>query len=415
MVIGIIALSMAGIPLFLVLGLLSLALFACGGIDVTAVAVEIYRMASTPTLSTIPLFTLAGYLLARSHSPQRILNLTRALFGFLPGGVGIVVLVMCAFFTAFTGASGVTIIALGALLLPMLRKQGFSEKFSLGLITTSGSLGLLFPPSLPIILYGLVAKVDIEKLFQAGLIPGFFLILLLASVVIIRGGKGVARIPFSWQELKSSLWQARYEIPLPIIVLFSLYNGWTTPTETALITLIYCFLMECFFYRDLKVRDLPPIIAESMSLVGSVLLILCCAMGFTSYLIDAEIPLKILDFLQTFITNKYMFLLLLNLFLLVVGCLMDIFSAIVVIVPLIIPVATQFGVNPLHLAIIFITNLEIGYLTPPIGMNLFLSSLCFKKPVSKIFWNSFPFVIILLLALAIITYVPYLSLALVTS
>jgi tripartite ATP-independent transporter DctM subunit len=350
-------------------------------------------------------------MVAESNSPKRLLRLAEAALGWLPGGVAIVSLVICAFFTAFTGASGVTIIALGGLLYPILKSEGFSERFSLGLITTSGSLGLLFPPSLPIILYGLVAKVDIDKLFLAGIIPGVLLIACLSIWSVAQSDGQRVKKKFVWGEFRDAVKGSVLEILLPVGVLVGIYGGFTTTTEAAAFTAFYVLIIECFVYKDLNfVKDIPKVIVESMSLVGAILLILCCALGFTNYLVDEEIPMMMLEFIQKYLTNKYTFLLFLNLFLLAVGAMMDIFSAIIVIVPIITPIAAEFGVDPVHLAIIFLTNLEIGYITPPVGINLFISSFRFKKPVTSLYRASLPFLIILLFCLLIITYVPFLSL-----
>lgn len=410
---SIVAFAVLGGPIFAVMSLMALAAFTFADIEMSAVAVEIYRISSAPTLLTIPLFTLAGYLMAESKSPARLLRLANAGLGWLPGGVAIVSLVICAFFTAFTGASGVTIIALGGLLYPMLIKENYSEKFTLGLITTSGSLGLLFPPSLPIILYGIIAKVDIDKLFLAGAIPGILLIIILSAWSIYCGKTSgeLKRKPFELNELKEALWAARFELPLPIIVLGGIYGGFITATEASALTAFYVLIMVCFLYKDLDLfKEVPKVIKESQTLVGAILLILCCALGLTNYLVDEEIPMQILEQMKHFITNKYVFLLFLNIFLLIVGSMMDIFSAIIVVVPLILPVAEEFGVNPLHLAIIFLTNLEIGYITPPVGINLFISSFRFKKPVLSLYKASIPYLILMLIALALITYIPALTL-----
>lgn len=408
----ILILAVIGTPIFVVMSFFALAAFSFADIETSAVAVEIFRIASAPTLLTIPLFTFAGYLMAESQSPKRLLKLAEASLGWLPGGVAIVSLVICAFFTAFTGASGVTIIALGGLLFPILLKEGYSEKFSLGLITTSGSLGLLFPPSLPIILYGLVAKVDIDKLFKAGIIPCCLLIFIL-SLWSIKNGSGIweKRKKFDSKDLLDAIWAARFEIPLPLFVLIGIYGGYTTASEAAAFTAFYVLVMECFLYKDLKLfKDIPRIITESMTLVGSILLILCCALGMTNYLVDEEVPMKILDLMRGFITSKYVFLAFLNIFLLIVGALMDIFSAIIVVVPLITPIAAEFGVDPIHLAIVFLTNLEIGYITPPVGINLFISSFRFDRSITDLYKASFPFLLLLLLALLMITYIPQFSL-----
>ena len=409
---SILLLALLGAPIFAVMSAFALVAFFFSGIELSAVAVEIYRLASAPTIITIPLFTFAGYVLAESKAPVRLLRFSQALFGWMPGGVAIVCLFICAFFTAFTGASGVTIIALGGLLYPILIQEGYSDKFSLGLITTCGSLGLLFPPSLPIILYGIIAKVDIDQLFLAGLIPGIVLMIVLGSYAIFKAKKiERKKHVFSWKEVRESIWEARFELPLPVLVLGGIYGGILTATEASAISAFYVLIANCFFTKDLSIsRDIPKVVVESLTLVGAILLILCCALGLTNYLVDEEIPMKILELMKQFITNKYLFLFVLNIFLLIVGCLMDIFSAIIVVVPLILPIAEQFGVNPLHLAIVFLTNLEIGYITPPVGINLFISSFRFNRPVLELYRASVPYLLLMLTALIIITYIPWLTL-----
>lgn len=413
--IALILLALLGAPLFVVIGAIALLAFHSLGIDTSAVIVELYRIASAPTLLAIPLFTFAGYILADSNTPKRLVNLSRAAVGWLPGGQAIVALVTCAFFTAFTGASGVTIVALGGLLYPILRSEGYPEKFSLGLLTTSGSLGLLFPPSLPIILYGFIAKVNIDQLFLAGIVPGTLLIVLLSIYSVNRGATAaIERIPFSWINLFIALRQSAWEIPLPFLIIGGIYGGFFTATEAAAVTAFYVIIIEVFIYRDLKLfKDVPRIMKESMLLVGGIIVILGAAMGLTNYLIDEQVPMKILEFMQTFISSKIVFLMILNLLLLIVGCMMDMFSAIIVVVPLIVPIAQQYGVDPVHLGVIFLTNLEIGYSTPPVGLNLFISSFRFNKPVVRLYVASLPFLIILFIALMIITYFPELSLWLV--
>jgi C4-dicarboxylate transporter DctM subunit len=404
--------ALFGAPIFAVMSAFALSAFYFSGIELSAVAVEIYRLASAPTILTIPLFTFAGYVLAESKAPVRLLRLCNAFLGWMPGGVAIVCLAICAFFTAFTGASGVTIIALGGLLYPMLIQEGYSEKFSLGLITTCGSLGLLFPPSLPIILYGIIAKVDIDQLFLAGVFPGILLMIVLGGYAIFDSRKNPKKNhKFSLQEMRESLWDARFELPLPLFVLGGIYGGIVTATEASAMSAFYALFVNCFITKDLSItKDIPKVIVESLTLVGAILLILCCALGLTNYLVDEEIPMKILETMRSLITNKYLFLFVLNIFLLIVGCLMDIFSAIIVVVPLILPIAEQFGVNPLHLAIVFLTNLEIGYITPPVGINLFISSFRFNRPVLELYKVSIPFLFLMLFALIIITYIPWLTL-----
>lgn len=409
--IALIALALFGLPLFAVLGAIALIAFYGAGIDISSVAISMYTLAGSPLLVAIPLFTFAGYLFAHSRMPGRLVMLSRA---FFPGGLAVVALVSCALFTAFTGASGVTIIALGGLLLPALTQDGYKRRFSLGLLTSSGSLGLLFPPSLPLILYGYVASVSVDSLFLAGLLPGTLLVVILSLYGIYRGRRdGVKNEPYSMTRIITAVRGAVWEIPLPFMVLGGIYTGFITVTEAAALTAVYALVVEVFIYRDIPLRRLPGIIAESMTLVGGILVILACALGLTNYLIDAEVPMRILGWMQQYISSKYTFLLVLNVFLLVVGCLMDIFSALIVVVPLIVPVALGFGVDPVHLGIVFLTNLEIGYLTPPVGLNLFISSYRFKEPVISLYAASVPFLLLLLVALLIITYIPAISLFLV--
>ena len=410
--VGILFSAILGTPLFIIMGLAALVAFYFSGEPTVAVAIEIYRIADAPTLLTIPLFTFAGYMMAESNSPKRILGFAEALFCWLPVGVAIISLIVCAFFTAFTGASGVTIIALGGLLFPILKNDNYSDEFSLGLITTSGSLGLLFPPSLPIILYGLVAKVDIDDLFKAGIVPGILIIFIL-SLWAVRNAdfKNYKKKPFSPSRLWQSLKEGYLELIMPVGVLVGIYGGFVTPSEASALTAFYIFIIEFFVYKDLKIKeDLPRIIKESMTLVGAILLILCCALGITNWLVDEEIPLQIFDLMREYLSNKYAFLIFLNIFLLIVGCMMDIFSAIMVVVPLIIPIAAEFDIHPVHLAIIFLTNLEIGYITPPVGINLFISSSRFNRPVTYLYKATFPYLILMLIALILITYLPTLSL-----
>lgn len=418
-VISILSFAFLGLPLFAVMGALAIGLFYMQEIDISSVAIEMYRISNSPTIISIPLFTLAGYFLSESGTPKRLLNLFQSFLGKVPGSLAIITLILTSFFTAFTGASGITIIALGGILLPMLLKQGYDKSFSLGLITTTGSLGLLLPPSLPLILYGIVAKVDIDKLFIAGLIPCALLVLLLGIYSIykdphrtlFKSNHTLDSSTSTKMSLKHALYQARYELPLPFIILGSIYGGLLTTSETATLTLVYVLLMTFVAYKDLNFKkDFSRITSESCSLIGAILLILCCAMGLTNYLVDDEVPKKILHLFKDTIENKYVFLLFLNIFLLIIGCLMDIFSAIIVVLPLIIPLVDAYDIHPIHLAIIFLTNLEIGYITPPVGVNLFIASFRFKIPILTLYKVSIPFLAILLLGLLIITYVPMLSL-----
>ncbi|HGY54261.1 MAG TPA: TRAP transporter large permease subunit [Caldithrix abyssi] len=407
-------LALYGTPLFVIISAIALLAFHLAEIDSSAVIIELYRLASQPILLAIPLFTFAGYLLAESNTPKRLVNLSRMFLGWLPGGLAIVALVSCAIFTAFTGASGVTIIALGGLLYPVLLNENYPENFSLGLLTSSGNLGLLFPPSLPVLLYGLVSQTSIDQLFLAGLLPGILMVVLLAlySVFFIRKKKlTVARQKHSPVEIWTALKDAGWEIPLPFIILGGIYGGFFTATEAAAVTAFYVLIVEVFIYRDISLsKDLPQVIRKSMILVGGILVILAAALGLANYMVDAEIPTRILDFMGQYIHSKIGFLVILNIFLLMVGAMMDIFSAIMVVVPIIIPIAQSFGVDPVHLGVIFLANLGIGYSTPPVGMNLFIASFRFDKPVLKLYAAAVPFLIILLISLMIISYWPALSL-----
>ena len=417
LIFGIILLLLAlfGTSLFVIIAAVALIAFFYADIDSSAFIIELYRLASQPVILAIPLFTFAGYLLAESNTPKRLVALSRAFFGWFPGGLGIVILLSCAVFTAFTGASGVTIIALGGLLYPVLQEEKYPEKFNLGILTISGNLGLLFPPSLPIILYGLIAETSIDKLFVAGIIPGMLMIVLLSIYSIGRMRKVNTRVePFSFRKAWQAIKDAAWELPLPFIILVGIYGGFFTATEAAAVTAFYVLVVEVFIYKDVSItKGLPKVMRDSMILVGGILVILSSAMGLANYMVDAEIPMQILGWMKTFITSKLAFLVVLNLFLLVVGALMDIFSAILVVVPLIVPIAANFGIDPIHLGIIFLANLGIGYSTPPVGMNLFIASFRFEKPILKLYISTLPFLIILLIALALITYFPELSLWLV--
>jgi C4-dicarboxylate transporter DctM subunit len=401
-----------GAPLFTVFAGLSLLLLFFGHIDSSAMIIEMHRLATTPILVAIPLFTFAGYLLSESKAPRRLIGLTDAFLGWLPGGLSIIALITCAAFTALTGATGLTIIALGGILLPALLRGKYPENFSLGLVTNSGTLGLLFPPSLPIIIYAIVSKVQINHLFLAGLLPGILMIVILSLFSVQKAVVAeVPRTKFNAARMGKAVREAIWELPLPLVVLGGIYSGYFAVSEAAAITAVYVFVVEVLIYRDIKWRELPQVMRKSMVLVGGILIILGAAMGFTNYLIDAEVPMKLFNVIKAYTDSPYVFLILLNLFLLVVGCLMDIFSALIVVVPLITPVASAYGINPVHLGIIFLANLQIGALTPPVGMSLFISSLRFGKPMSNVIMASLPFIAVLLLILALITYIPWLTLA----
>ena len=408
-----IVLLLIGVPIFVVIAGLTMFLFFSSQIDISAVIIEMHRMATTPVLVAIPLFTFAGYMLSESGAPKRLIRMSNAILGWLPGGLSVIALVTCAIFTALTGATGLTIIALGGILLPALNRGRYSEVFSLGLLTTSGTLGLLFPPSLPLIIYAIVAKVRIDQLFTAGILPGILLVVLLAVYCIYKSIRAdVPKAAFQLSELISAIRKIIWELPLPFVVLGGIYSGFIAVSEAAAITAVYVLFVEVAIYRDIHVKQLPEIMKKSMVLVGGVLIILGTAMALTNYLIDAEIPMQLLDFFQIHIKSPILFLVVLNLFLLAIGCTMGIFSALVVVVPLLTPIANAYGIDPIHLGIIFLTNLEIGASIPPLGINLFIASMRFEKPVLRLYVASLPFIAILLLALTVITYLPWLSLSL---
>jgi C4-dicarboxylate transporter, DctM subunit len=410
----IICFALIGTPLFIVIAALALVSFAAVNIDPSVVIIEMTRLGDTPLLVSLPLFIFAGTLLSESGAPGRILTVSRLLLGWLPGGLAVVSLIVCAVFTAFTGASGVTIFALGGLLLPALIADGYRERFSLGLITSSGSLGLLFPPSLPLILYGVVAETRIDHLFLAGLLPGLLMLLLLCGYAIAAGAAikgGSTAIP--WREAGRVLRETIWELPLPVIILGGIYGGYLVVGEAAAVTALYVLIVEVFIYRDIALSRVPAIMGRSMMLFGGIMVILAASMASTNFLIDQQVPSRLFAFINTYIDNKYTFLLLLNIFLLIVGSILDIFSALVLVVPLILPIAAGYDISPLHLGIIFLTNLQIGYCTPPVGLNLFLASYRFKRPVVELYRATLPFLGLLLVTLLLITYFPWLSLALV--
>lgn len=471
-------LALLGVPLFAIFGGVALHGHMIADIPSLVIISEFYKMASQPVLLTIPLFTFAGYVLAESGAPTRMIDVAKQFVGWMPGGLVVVTILSCALFTAYTGASGVTIIALGGLLYPILMKEGFGDKFSMGLVTSCGSIGLLFPPSLPLILYGLVASNDpenfvaIDKLFVAGALPGYLIISILSgygayvfsrnqggsqkkalslAVLVptllclmlgflvgllhfVKGTLGLASGGLSLStgllyflivyvfavlvlaklfpksEIVQSQRRALWEIPLPILIMVGIYGGKITVSEASAFAAAWVLIVEIFIYKDVTFKQLPKLVTESMTLVGGILIILGVAMGVTNLLVNQEIPYRIFNAISPYITSKWTFLVVLNLFLLVVGCMMDIFSAVIVVVPIIAPIARKFGVDPVHLAVIFLTNLEIGYLTPPVGLNLFISSFRFNRNVIELYRIAIPFLILMLIALMVITYVPWLSL-----
>lgn len=408
-----VVLAVLGAPLFAIIAASAMLGYQQEGIDLMAIAIEMLGLAEMPFLSAIPLFTFAGYLLSESGAPQRLVRLTGAVIGWVPGGLALVALAACAFFTAFTGASGITIIALGAILYPALKHDGYPDDFNLGLVTSSGSLGLLFAPSLPLILYGVIAKVPIDSLFRAGVLPGLLMLVMLSgwSLWVNRANRRPAR-EFSFREVRAAVRESAWELPLPIVVLGGIYSGFFAVSEAAAVTALYVLIVEVAILRDVKVRELPRIMRESMLLVGAILIILGVSLASTNYMIDAGVPQQLLGLVSDMVTSQASFLVLLLVFLLVLGAILDIFSAIVLVVPLILPIAAQYDVNEIHLGIVFLAAMQLGYLTPPVGLNLFIASYRFDKPILEVCRATLPFLLILLLSVIAITFWPQLSLLL---
>jgi tripartite ATP-independent transporter DctM subunit len=404
-------LAILGAPLFTVIAASAMMGYQQEGIELMAIAIEILGLAEMPFLSAIPLFTFAGYLLSESAAPRRLVRLTNAVLGWMPGGLALVALSACAFFTAFTGASGVTIIALGAILYPALQHDGYPDDFNLGLVTSAGSLGLLFAPSLPLILYGVIAEVPIDGLFRAGVLPGLLMLVMLSgwSFWVNRHNRKPAG-SFSWREVRSALRESMWELPLPVVVLGGIYSGFFAVSEAAAVTALYVLIVEVLILREVPLPDLPRIMRESMLLVGGILIILGVSLASTNYMIDAGVPQKLLAVVAEMVTSPGSFLFLLLIFLLILGAILDIFSAIVLVVPLILPIASQYGIDQYHLGIVFLAAMQLGYLTPPVGLNLFIASYRFDQPIMKVYSATFPFLIILLLSVIVIAYWPQLSL-----
>jgi len=419
-VVCVLAAALMGAPLFAVVLAAAMLGFLASGIDLSIVAIDVYRITDTPLLVALPLFTFAGYVLAEAGTSRRLVALVQSLFGWLPAGLAIVAFVACAFFTALTGASGVTIVALGALLLPALKQGGYQDRFSLGLVTSSGSLGLLIVPSLPLILYGIIAQqldvgaFELKDLFVAGLLPAALMIALLSAWTLwVHRNHLPERTDFAFARLGTALWDARWELPLPFFVLGGIYGGFFAVSEAAAVTAVYVTLVETLAYREVSFRRLAGLCVEAMVMVGGILLILGAALAFTNYLVDAEVPQRLFELTRRHVESPLAFLILLNLLLLALGAILDVFAALVIMVPLILPVAVGYGIHPVHLGIVFLANMQIGYFTPPIGMNLFIASYRFGKPVTELYAACWPFMWVLLLALLVITYVPGLSLAFV--
>jgi C4-dicarboxylate transporter, DctM subunit len=408
------AATVLGAPIFVTLGGVALILLLGDSFPMEMMPIRHYEQVTNASLPAIPMFTLAGYFLAEGGAAKRLVRVFQALVGHFRGGPAIAAVLVCAFFTSFTGASGVTILALGGLLMPVLLAAHYSEKNALGLLTGSGSIGLLFPPCLPIILYAIIANIEINQMFLGGILPGVLMVVAAAIWGVLQSPKSIGeKKSFQWAEARNALWDAKWELLLPVVACIALFSGYTTAVEASAITALYAFVVECWIYRDLNItRDVPRVMTECGLLVGAILVILGVALGFTGYLIQAQVPEQLITWVKGSVHSPFVFLLALNFFLLIVGCLMDIFSAIVVVVPLMIPLGAAFGINPVHLGIIFLANLELGYLTPPVGMNLFLSSYRFNKPMPQVSISIIPILLVLLGGVLLITYIPFMSTAL---
>lgn len=407
-----------GAPVFTALGGTALIMLWSAGEPVSPVPLKHYQLTVNATLPSLPLFTLAGYFLAEGGAAKRLVRLFQTLFGSLRGGPAIITTLVCAFFTSFTGASGATILALGGVLMPVLLSARYPERSALGLLTGAGSLGMLFPPCLPPILYAIIASsggqvsIGIKEIFLGGFLPGMVLVILTALWGIRIGGHAgdAGRVPFVAREAFDAVWDAKWELLVPVVALTSLFSGFATPVEAAAITAFYTFLVNVVIQRDLKLfRDVPRVMTECGLLVGGVLLILGVALGFTHYLVDAQIPDQAVSWATGTIKSKILFLLVLNVVLLVIGGLVEIYAAIVVVVPLLVPLGAAFGIDPIHLAIIFLANMELGFLAPPVGINLLLASYRFDKPVSQVMRASLPMLGVMVLGVLLITYVPWLT------
>ncbi len=415
-----VAIGLLGAPLFVVIALGAMIGFYANDIDLQTVAIELYRLTDTSVLLALPLFTFAGYLLSESNTSHRLVRVTQALMGWMPGGLALVALMTCAMFTAFSGAMGVTIVAIGALLLPALREAGYKERFSMGLVTTTGSLGLLLPPALPLIIYGVIVQqmgvqgVTLEDLFVAGILPVLVMVVALwfYSLWANRGQK-IPLTPFSLKEVRDALWEAKWELPLPIVVLGGIYGGYFVISEAAAVTALYALIVQMLVYREIPMRNLPRIMRDAMVMVGGVLIIMGMAMAFANVLVDASVPEMLFDLIREHVDSKLTFLLLLNVMLLILGCMLEIFPALIIMVPLLVPVAQGYGVDPVHLGIIFLANMQIGYFMPPVGMSLYIASFRFRKSMVDVWMSTFPFFLVLLAVVLLITYVPWLSLVFV--
>jgi C4-dicarboxylate transporter, DctM subunit len=418
---GIIGFAIIGLPLFCVLGAIGLTGLHHGGTPLSGAMADVYSLAGgkAVSLSTIPLFTFAGYLMARAKTAERLVRMSKALLGWIPGGLALMTVWTCAFFTVFTGASGVTIVALGGLLLPELERSKYSRRFAIEVVTGSGAVGLLFPPALPLIVYGIVFGINagqmgiefsIERFFMAGIVPGLLLLVILSIYCVWEGWRSkVPTYPLDLNGFFSALWEAKWEMPIPFVIIGLLTLGLAVIPEVAALTALYVFVIEVFVYKDIDIkRDLFAVTRESMTLVGAIFMKIVAATVLTAFFVDADVPGRLFEWMHKFVHTPAAFLLVLNILLLLVGCLMDIFSAIVVVVPLIVPAAAQFHIDPYHLGVIFLLNLEIGYLLPPAGLNLFIAAFRFNRPITELYRAVIPFILLMALALGLVTYIPQL-------
>ena len=400
--------ALFGTPLFAVLGGIAILLFARTGGALESVPNEAYTMLISETIPVIPLFTFAGFILSESRAGERLVTLFRGLFGWIPGGQIIAAVLVSTFFTTFTGASGVTILALGGVLYVVLHREGpFGDDFTTGFLTASGSVGFLFPPSLPIILYAVVARISIVDMFVGGFVPG---IIVMAAMMIIgiavASRNKVPPVPFNGREAARGIRNSVWELLLPALIILLYFSGTMSLIETAAFAVVYIFFVEVFVQREVRLKELPAIALKSLPIIGGVLIILAVSRGLSYYIIDADIPVRLSEWIAAHIESRFVFLILLNIALIITGCFMDIFSAIMVVAPLIIPIGEVFGIHPVHLGIIFLANLELGFMTPPVGLNLFLAGYRFDRPLTRIYRNVVPFFLLQLAALLVITYVP---------
>ena len=405
----VLAAFLAGAPVFVVMAGVAMALFFKDGTPIAAVPTAIFNLSKETMLPAIPLLTAAGYVLAEGHAGRRLVRVYKGIFGWMPGGVAVMATVVCALFTTFTGASGVTILALGGLVLPTLLEDRYPEGFSVGLVTAAGSLGLLFPPSLPVILYAVVAQAPILHIFLGGLVPGLLMMLLVAGYGVAVGVRSQApRQAFQPREALRALWDAKWDLGLPVLVVVAMASGYATPVEAAAIAAAYSLVVELVVYRSIHhpIRDLTRVLVHSSALVGSVLILLGSAYGLNSWFVDAEIPTQLVSWMTANVRSPALFLLMLNAVLLVLGSVLEMYSAIVVIAPLVAPLGRAYGIEPIHLGVVFLANLELGFLLPPMGLNLFLSAARFEKPLSYVYRRAIPFLLIMSVGVLLITYFP---------